>query len=313
MPILLLAILLVSSLANADVTRKHHTTSQFMGASEGTSTDYYAADRSASESTVKWTKGMMKTMSGGKPVESVNIVRLDKELIWSVDPKKETYEEMTFAEFRKKMEEGQQAMKDAEDEELPGTTAEDMYEWTTEDKSDPNPKTINGWACRNVHIIAPGVNKQNPEDKVWLTLDAWNSPDVPGAEEIRAFQERYLKALGIDVQAMASGLSQAAILYQAQMNLLIEAGKKAPGEPVTSLLEIKRRQIKGPNIGKAIGEGAMESVTGKLPFGKKKKAEPQAPEYVEKVKFSVQTELTEATLGAVEAGKFEVPSGYKKK
>jgi len=314
MPILLLAILLVSSPAQADVTRKHHTSSLFMGASEGTSAEYYAADRSATESTIKWTKGMMKTMAGGKPVESVDIVRLDKELVWSVDPKKKTYQEMTFAEFRKKIEESQKAMQDTEEEELPDTTAEDMYEWTTEDKSDPNPKTINGWTCRNVHIIATGVNKQNAEDKVWLTLDAWNSPDVPGAEEIRAFHERYLKALGIDVKALASGLSQAALLYQKQMETLIEAGKKAPGEPVTSLLEIKRRQVKGPNIGKAIGEGAMESMAGKLPFGmKKKKTEPEGPEFVEKVKFSVQTELTEASMGAIDAAKFDVPTGYKKK
>ena len=315
MPILILALLLTCSLAQADVTRKHHSTSQFMGASEATSTDYYTADRSATESTTKWTKGAMKTMTGGKPVESSNIVRLDKELVWTADPKKKQYSEMTFAEFRKQLEESQKELKKAEDEnELPDTTAEDLYEWTTEDKSDPNPKTINGWTCRNIHVIATGVNKQNAEDKVWLTLDAWNSPEVPGADEIHGFYERYMKALGIDVQAMTSGLSQAAILYQKQMDTLIEAGKKAPGEPVTSMLEIKRRQIKGPNIGKAIGEGAMESMTGKLPFGmKKKKTEPEAPEYIEKVKFSVMTELTEATSGAVDANKFEVPAGFKKK
>ena len=315
MPLILLAILLFASFAQADVTRKHRSTGQFMGANEATSVDYYTADRSASESTTKWTSGMMKTMTKGKPQEAVTITRLDKEVVWTLDPKEKKYSEMTFAEFRKQMEDAQSKMKEAEEEnELPDTTAEDMYEWTVEDKSDPNPRTINGWSCRNVQMIATGVNKQNAEDKVWLTLDAWNSPDVPGAEEIRAFHERYLKALGIDVQAFASGLNQAALLYEQQMDMLIEAGKKAPGEPVTSLLEIKRRQVKGPNIGKAIGEGAMESMTGKLPFGmKKKKAEPEAPEYVEKVKFSMTMELTEATSNAVDVAKFEVPAGYKKK
>lgn len=313
MPILLLALLVFSTMAQADVTRKHHTTGQMMGANESTSTEYYTADRSATESSTQWTSGMMKTMTHGKPQETINIVRLDKELVWNVDVKEKKYQEETFADFRKQLEESQKKLKDSE-EELPDTTAEDMFEWTTEDKSDPNPKTIHGWTCKNVHIIATGVNKQNAEDKVWLTLDAWNSPDVPGSEDIRAFHERYLKTLGIDVEAMMSGLSQAVMLYQKQMQAMVEAGKKAPGEPVQSSMEIKRRQIKGPNIGKAIGEGAMDNLTSKLPFGKKKKETKQeAPEYVEKVKFSSSTELLEATSGAIDAVKFEVPAGFKKK
>jgi len=40
----ILAVLLLVSSAQADVVRKHRTTSQFMGASEGTSTDHYTAD-----------------------------------------------------------------------------------------------------------------------------------------------------------------------------------------------------------------------------------------------------------------------------
>jgi hypothetical protein len=314
MAILLTVLLAFFSLAHADVTRKHHSTSQFMGASEVTSVDYYTSDRSAQTSTTQWTRGMMKTMTKGKPVESTTITRLDKELVWTVDPKEKKYSEQTFADFRKQLEEGRAAMKDEEEQEAPDTTAEDLYQWTVEDKSDTSAKTINGWSCRNVHVVATGVNKENAEDKVWLTLDTWNSPDVPGAEEIRAFNERYMKALGFDVQAFASGLSQAAFLYQNQMAALVEAGQKAPGEPVTSLLEIKRHQLKGPNVGKELKEVAMESVTGKLPFGmKKKKAEPSAPEYTDKVKFSIQTELTEASAGTIDPGTFEVPSGYQLK
>jgi hypothetical protein len=313
MPILLMVLLLVSSAAQADVTRKHHTTSQFMGSSEGTSTEYYAADRSATESTMKWTSGMMKTMSGGKPTDDVNIVRLDKELVWKVDPKKKQYSEMTFADYRKQFEDAQKQLKDTEDQ-TPDTTTEDMYDWKSEDQSDPNPKTINGWSCRNVHVVATGINKKNPDDKVWITVNTWNSPDVPGAEEIRTFHERYLKALGLDMKALTPGMTQAAMFYQKQFEAVMEASKKAPGEPVSSLMEVKRHQLKGPNIGKAIGEGAMESLSSKLPFGmKKKEPKQEKPEWEDKVKFSVSTELTEASAGAVDGTKFEVPAGFKKK
>ena len=46
--------------------------------------------------------------------------------------------------------------------------------------------------------MATGVNKQNAKDKVIITVDMWNSPDVPGKEEIMAFSQRYVKALGLD-------------------------------------------------------------------------------------------------------------------
>jgi len=51
-----------------------------------------------------------------------------------------------------------------------------------------------------------------------------------------------------------------------------------------------------------------------LPFGKKKAPPKEEPvQYELKVKFSVQSELTEASVAAVDAGKFEVPAGYKLK
>jgi len=308
----LLAVVSVTT-SQADVTRKHKTASQSWGASEATSTEYYAADRSAEESTTRWTQGMMKTMTGGKPAESVTITRLDKEVVWQLDPKKKTYTEMTFAEFRDMLQKSQEGMKGEEEEADTVQTPEDQYEWIIETKSDPNPRTINGWTCRNVYVVATGANKTNPEDKVWISMNAWNSPEVPGADEIRAFQERYLKALGLDERALTPGLVAAALLYQKQLSSLIEEMKKAPGEPVTSTMEIKRRQLVGPSIGKAVGEAAKEEIMGKLPFGKKKEKKPEEPRWAEKVKFSVTTELTGAAVAPLDAAKFEVPAGYELK
>jgi hypothetical protein len=233
--------------------------------------------------------------------------------VWTLDPGKKTYTEMTFAEFREMMKTGMAEVEKAEEEE-PDTAAEEMYTWTVEDKSDPQPKTIGGWECRNARIEATGVNKTDSLDKVIITFDLWNSTGVPGAEEIRDFQARYLKALGLDETALTPGLTQAALLYQKQFESLMEAAKKAPGEPVQSVIEIKRNQLKGQSLGKAVAEGARQEVLGRLPFGKKKsEPKPEKPEYILKTKFRVATELTEAETTSVDAAKFEIPTGYKLK
>jgi hypothetical protein len=309
----LFVLLIFAASANADVTRKQTVTSQFMGANEGTTIEYYSGDMHTSESTTKWTSGMMKTMSGGKPVESSTIVRLDKQLVWTINPKDKTYTEMTFDQFREMMKKGI-ATADSAQKEHPDTTSEDMYTWMVDDKSETGPKTIHGWECKNVHIEATGVNKHDPQDKVLITINTWNSSDVPGAKEIQDFGARYVKALGLDQVALTPGLSQATMFYQKQFQQLMDAAKKAPGEAVQSLMEIKRNQLKSPDLGKAMAEGAKSELMGKLPFGKKKQ-EPkeEKPEYELKVKFSATSELTEASTSAVDATKFEVPAGYKLK
>ncbi|MCX6640815.1 MAG: hypothetical protein NTW14_10090 [bacterium] len=321
----LLVVVLTVSSVQADVTRKHKISSSFMGASETLSTEYYASDRSTSETLTKWTEGMMKTMTGGKSNESISVVRLDKEVIWNIQPKKQTYNEMTFAEFREMIQKGIKQMQEMRG---PDTSAssENDYAWTTEDKSDPNPKTINGYSCKNAKVTAIGINKKNPEDKVWITMDIWNSKDLPGADDILAYQQRYMKAINLDESVLTPGLMTAMGSYQKQMGQLFEAVKKAPGEPVLMTIEVKNRQIAIPKAeGDTlnIGNAAAQEMLSKLPFGfkkeKKEKKEPPAPkepqsgelQYEDKVSFQMTNELIEASTGAIDASKFEVPSGYK--
>jgi hypothetical protein len=254
----------------------------------------------------------MKTMTGGKEQEQTAITRLDKELIWTLDNKKKTYTEMTFAEFKKMMEDAEKQMKEHE-EDVPDTTTEDMYEWKVETLSAAEPKTIRGWECRNVRMVATGTNKQEPKDWEKIDFDLWNSEQVPGTEEIREFQMKYMKALGLDEWMQNQSLQQAIALYQKQFENLAEEMKKAPGESVESTIEIRRHQLVGPNVGKAITEGMKNEIMGKLPFGKKKEPKQEEPKWEERVKFSVKTELMSSVVAPVDATTFDVPAGFKKK
>jgi hypothetical protein len=308
----LLFLLVLTTTAVADVTRKHTMSSQFMGASEGTSTEYYTADKQATESTTRWTSGFMKTMTGGKPAESGNIVRLDKQVVWSLNPKDKTYTEMTFQEFRDMLKKGMPQEPGTENE-VADSVTEDMYEWTVTRLEPAAPKVINGWNCKNMSVQAKGVNKREASDSVLIVLNTWNSTEVPGTQEIKDFSAQYLKALGLDELALTPGLFQAGMLYQKQLQAVIEASKDAPGEPVQSLTEIRRHELKTKSLGNALKEGAANELMGKLPFGKKKEPKEEKPEWIMKVKFSIASELKESSAAAVDAAKFEIPAGYKLK
>lgn len=312
----ILLLLAITSQAFADVTREQKSSVRFMGTSETVRTDHYSGDKHSEFSNTRWTRGFMKTMTGGKPVETGTIVRLDKELVWTLDPKKETYQEMTFAEYRemlkKALAEGQQPEEGDEEAAAADSVGEEMYEWTTSDKSDPNPKTINGWTCRNLRWEILGVNKHNENDKVLMVIDLWNSEEISGTAEIADFNLRYFKALGLDEIALTPGLTAAFLLYRQQLDSLMAAAQKAPGENVQSLLEMQRYRPKGKALGKQISEGAAEEVMGKLPFGKKKKKE-EPVVYEWKIRFSAASELLRVTADAVDAARFEIPAGYKLK
>jgi len=287
-----------------------------MGDAEITSVSYIAGDRAADGSTTIWLSGMMKTMMGKKPIESTTIVRLDKEVIWNLDPKKKTYTEMTFAELREQMQKAAVEMEEAEAEQPPEAETEEpeeeLYTWTVEARSEPDPRVINGWNCRNVKVIATGVNKQEPRDKVWITMDFWKSTEIPGQQEAYDYTTRYLKALGMNEQALYQGLTASAAMYMEQMNLLFTENSKVPGEAVKSLIEIKVNKLTGPSVKDAMADAAADELMGKLPFGKKK-SEPKEPTWEEKIKFRSENELIEVSLDPVAPSTFEIPAGYKKK
>ena len=315
MIIYILALLGVFMSAQADVVREMTSQSTIagLGSNQGTTVNYFAGDRQAAESSIKWSSGFMKTVTRGKPAESTTITRIDKEVVWTLDLKKKKYSEMTFAEFREMLKKGMAENEEAkpeEEEEAPAR--EDAYEWTIVDSSSTESKAIHGWTCRNAHIIATGINKQDTTDIVVITIDNWNSEEVPGAQEIADYYARYLKALGLNELALTPGLLASAQAYAEKMAEVLDKAKLAKGEAVTSLIGIKHHQMKGKKVSEAMKEGAAAEIAGKMPFGlgsKPKKEQP--PEYIWKTVFMSETELTAASTDSVDPAKFEIPDGFK--
>jgi hypothetical protein len=205
----------------ADVTIHQKTFSSGLGGFGDANTASIltvAGDRSRSEDEYTYT-GRFKTLVGKKPKQSVTITRLDRELVWSLEPQKKQYREMTFAEMKESMAKAAREMEEApqEAEAAPGQAGPDDrgMTFTVEVKKTGAKQEINGFACEQVIVTCVGKpEKPKPGEEnaeLRFVLDQWLTPAMPGQDELGAFHRRLAKATGLEQQftgmsAMARGM-----------------------------------------------------------------------------------------------------------
>jgi hypothetical protein len=298
----LLALLLFAGcviMAQADVVIKKKSTFggvMGFGAFEATETEYLKADRSSVE----------RVKAKGKGKEEIQITRLDKELLWDVNPDKKTYKETPLNSLKELM---AQAKESPEENNGPEQEYDDTtYNWTVEILTPEGSKDINGFNCRNVIGKAIGVNKKDPSDKIRITYDFWLAGDVPGTPEMDEFYRNYAKVLGIDEYQAQQGMSQMTGKYATHFGEMSEKIKEAGGFPIKVSFLVEK------SGGEGSGEGSEDAakVMGKIGglFGKK-----QAPKSADGMTtiMSLGTEVLGVEATAIDAAKFEVPADYKKK
>jgi len=323
-----LAIILCISVS-ADVTVYQKSTMDNlmgMGGSEVTTTEYYKSDRSCRETGTKFTSGMMKFATGGKETKSMEIVRLDKSLIWDIEPKEKSYTERDFASMKEFMEKG--FATEEMEEEKPPAEDEDEYIWTVDVKKSDKVENVNGFDSRNVTSTATGVNKKNQADTTIVKMKYWLSENVPGMQEVQNFQKNYALALGMDQMAMQQGMGQMYASYAGQFGKLAEAMKDVRGYPVRTIMEIEKTGMpkketkldesgeEKDNDEESIDENSSPTqIMGKLGKMMGKKAVKKDDKKVEKSNFmfSITTDVTKVESSAISDSKFEVPGGYKLK
>jgi hypothetical protein len=203
LPALILALLLCSS-ASADVVIKEKSVSEGLGGfGNGTTsrTLIVAGDKSRSEDEATYT-GRFKTLAGGgKPHTKVSITRIDKEVIWNLEPEKKQYTELTFAQMREMMQKGLAEGEKAAQE----TQAKDAeMTFTVDVKRTGAKETVNGFPTEQVIITCVGKPK-NPEKgaenaELRLVMDEWLTKSAPGAQERAEFYKRFAEKLGLDPQ-----------------------------------------------------------------------------------------------------------------
>jgi hypothetical protein len=341
-----------AAVASATVMVKEKSTSSGFrgwGAGTTTSTMTVVGDKQRSESEFVYT-GKLKTLVGRKPVQSVDIVRLDKELMWDLDPANKSYTETTFAELRKLMAEGAARLQEpapepaGEGEEAPEMT------FTLDVKRTGAKKEINGFPTEQAVVtcigkpVKPEKGQENAE--VRIVLDLWLTKQAPGQDELQDFHRRFAEKIGMDPELERSATGMVQKLYGGGMRKMAEEMKKLEGVPILSTLSIESQQMATAEKGEAAAQakaarteseeaekqgeeeavdaaksGDARSAVSGLLGGKLKgmmakkraeKKEAQAAAPADAALFRVTTEVLSISTGSAPGVSFDPPADFKK-
>jgi hypothetical protein len=338
-PILAAAILALTGLALADVqvqTFSRMTMFAGMGTVESNSKTAYQADKRAEIQDFRFVGGIVGTFSKGTQTKT-EITRLDKDLIWELDPKAKTYTERPIA-----FPTDQELSGVKVESETSGSAPASRHRVTkSEIKVEKTGKTrdLNGFPCTEYLITWEVVLEDTAtKDKVdqMMTVDMWTTPLTDALKKAKAAEDEFNSRLA---KKMGAGVPPA------EMNQL-GAGMLTGTYGVDSKEAAANLEKVSKEMSKVEGYPIANEVTWKLkadstaasktaPQAKKEEPEPPPPPSLggmsgfvankiaksvvkepEKpqadVLFSSYTELKSVAVSAVPPEDFEIPAGYKK-
>jgi hypothetical protein len=344
---------ILTTTAHADVTLEERMAVSGMGLMKmanmsGKTVTTIAGDRARADSTLQFESGLMRTFARGLG-QSVEIVRLDQDKIYMLDPEKKTYTETTFAAQRAQL---QQAMEQSRQGQAAQTQAasgvdESQCEWSepkAEVTRSGEQAAIAGYQAERVIVTATQSCKDKKSGQVCdfgLMFDQWVAPNFEAGEETLAYQRAYAEKLGFGASASRDFAERAEAMFGRYQGLWKEVSAKmqdVKGYPVKASfgLGVGGPQCQGsqdaqaaqgasgsaapaPSIGGAIG-GALGGALGGL-LGKKKEPAQSAPAANIPPAtmpggliplMTVSTELVSVNRGPANPQLFEVPADYKK-
>lgn len=334
---------ILSTAAQADVTIQERMTVNGAGMMKmanmsGTTTTMISGQRSRTESNLEFESGLMRTFARGLG-QSTEIVRLDQDKLYSVNDKKKTYSETTFAERRAMMQQAMDNMRKAQASQQQATSGVDdtQCEWS-EPKSEVTrtgeKATLAGYQAERVVVTATQSCKDKESDQVCdfgLVMDQWVASGFEASAEAQEYQRAFAEKLGLNASTSRDFSERAQSMFGRYQGLWSEVATKmrdVKGYPVKLSFALgvggpqcqsaQQTQASGgpaapPSIGGALG-GALGGM-----FGKKKEAPPAEASTPPVVLpgglmslMSMSLELVSVNRDAVDPQSFELPAGYKK-
>jgi hypothetical protein len=290
--------------------------------------------------------------------DSIQIIDLDRDTITQIDTVKRQYTTMTFDQMKQQLE---QAQRNAQSRQA-----------SSQVKTDAPAQPSNVDMSYDVHVRNTGTSRQvsgldtseaimtmsliaqdkSTEQKgaLSITNDMWMAPDIPGFDQVRAFNEKMAKKMGnvfsgssanamsalMSQPGAAKGLQNMAEEMQKLKGIpvlqVMRMGATADGKPLPAASEAPLPPSSSPAMPSAgdVGQQTATSVIasklggfgGLGGFGKKKKAETppppddsaspeQAQGAAANVLIESNTTMEGFSTGAVDPSRFEVPVGYK--
>ena len=275
----------------------------------------------------------MVTLTGNN---NATVIDLSKETFTEIDFQKKNYSVMTFAEMKQFLEEMAKKQKQPD-------AGETKFKVSVNETGQT--RQISGFDTREMILkmeMEVQDKKSNASGSFVMTADMWIAPKVAGYDEIANFHRRMAEKIN---WAPGGGMMMSSSEVSKGMAELYKEGSKLNGMPVLQMIRMggpggdaqaqqqgqpaapqQQQQAEKPSVGGALG-GALGGRLGGLGgFGRKKKpaAEEQQPAPAAQAEqapaqqqggaaslLEMTTELSNFSGAAVDASKFEVPSGFK--
>jgi len=298
--------------ASADVTYKQKVVTSgipMMGDMEGESVVKIKGDKKSEKSKTKFTGGMMKMMGKKGEQQSVDITRIDKELIWNINLSEKKYTETTFEELKKIMAEMQGKVPEKKEE----------VKATFEVNKTGNKKKIGGYDCEEVLIkmVTEAKDKESKEQgKLTVETNLWVSDQVKGWDQIQAFDKTFAEKMGWGEydKGFLSGMKQ----FGVDTKELAKKMEEIKGFPMMTVVTVKPEMEKGTEKEETV---KAESTTteekegmemAKKILGLKGGEEKEKEKGKEGTLFKTTITVEDIQVAPIEDSRFELPGGLEK-
>ena len=308
-----------------------------MGAFESTSVQTTSATAQREESRMKFTGGFLSAiqkMAGFG--DSIRITRLDRDLVWTLDPEKKTYTEAPLTVRGERERPG--AVPPRKDGEKEKGEPSDVVITKNEFKVEKTgaSKVISGFPCEEylmTWLVETRNTKTGETGKSLMTDRLWTTPETAeiraAQAEEQAYAQAYLKKLGLEMspaeaQKFLAGLT--GLDEQEQQKALARVGAefaKVKGYTIVSDLgwtaegsggtESKEQPARGgggqPGMGEMMGQLGKLFGGGGQKSGGSESASRGGQEKGDAL-FTFYTEVKSIRKLAADPGRFEVPAGF---
>lgn len=330
--------------ALADVTIHRITTFSGlagMGASEMSGIERLQGEKMRIESSHRFTGSILSRLTNES--SDASIVRVDKDLIWELDPQTQRYRERPLSQLAEVFDENRNehtadpSKPEAESE----PTSKPAMKITRNEvtvKRAGKSKQINDYNCEK-YVIDWLVEAQDTESGATIlnnmTSILWTAPEVKELKTLRSEQERYNQALAKKLNIKLSPTEQQTFGIQAMQGLLgsldteklgAELGK-VKGVPIVvdvTWRTLNNESSDAPQNGEIatsspaetpdLGAMAMQvgNAVGGL-FGKKPTPEPEETTNDSgNIIFQSRTEIKKVEVSSLDESLFEIPAKFEK-
>jgi len=325
---LLVFVTLTAGSAVADLKTETLTRASLLtgiGTTEIQSTTEYQGDKRATNQTSKMVGGV-GGMFAGKPRTSVEITRLDKDLVWDLNPPKKTYTERPLA-MPAQTEVKSERRQSGPDQGKPYKIVKSELKVNKTGAK----KDINGFPCMEYvvtwELVLEDTASKGKVTQV-MTTDQWNTPLTDKLKQARktedAFNRGYADKLGLGLppqEADRLGAGMLTSMYgldpKETAGKLEEVGKELAKVEGYSIVTEVKWQVKDDSAAAKKAEPEPEpepaprSLRGLIGKEIAKSMTPDKPKD-EGVIFSSYQEIKSVSLEAIPETEFEIPDGYKK-